>query len=57
MLVKLRWSQEKSITKKVQVVSGLTQGDSIVVAGVSRLRDGMKVDLVNELSTGSEGDE
>ncbi|GLO61182.1 hemolysin secretion protein D [Vibrio sp. MACH09] len=43
--------------KKVQVVSGLTQGDSIVVAGVSRLRDGMKVELVNELSTGSEGDE
>ncbi|MGL6257743.1 efflux RND transporter periplasmic adaptor subunit [Vibrio sp. WXL103] len=30
----------------LQILSGLTQGEQIVIAGLSRLRDGMKVDVI-----------
>jgi multidrug efflux pump subunit AcrA (membrane-fusion protein) len=37
----------KATSSGLRVVEGVTTGDRIVIAGVSRLRDGMEVNIIN----------
>ncbi|MGL5517141.1 MAG: efflux RND transporter periplasmic adaptor subunit, partial [Vibrio parahaemolyticus] len=38
----------KASKTSIQVLDGLALNDKVVVAGVSRLRDGMKVEVVKQ---------